>query len=47
MKTEDGKIKATTDHGEDLIADVVLFATGTYLVTHISDIELEVNAYFF
>ncbi|KAH7521795.1 hypothetical protein FEM48_Zijuj07G0070100 [Ziziphus jujuba var. spinosa] len=27
-KTEDGKIKATTDHGEDLIADVVLFATG-------------------
>ncbi|KAF3457662.1 hypothetical protein FNV43_RR02320 [Rhamnella rubrinervis] len=28
VKTEDGKIKATTDHGEELIADVVLFATG-------------------
>nr|ACJ85587.1 unknown [Medicago truncatula] len=27
IKTEDG-IKVTTDHGEELIADVVLFATG-------------------
>lgn len=27
VKTEDG-IKVITDHGEELIADVVLFATG-------------------
>lgn len=29
-KTEDG-IRARTDHGEDLLADVVLFATGNSL----------------
>lgn len=27
IKTEDG-IKVITDHGEELVADVVLFATG-------------------
>nr|GFB51431.1 glutathione reductase, chloroplastic [Tanacetum cinerariifolium] len=27
VKTDDG-IKVTTDHGEELMADVVLFATG-------------------
>ncbi|MFS7972241.1 putative glutathione-disulfide reductase [Helianthus anomalus] len=29
VKTEDG-IKVTTDHGEELMADVVLFATGNF-----------------
>ena len=29
IKTDDG-IKVITDHGEELIADVVLFATGNY-----------------
>ncbi|GJW18917.1 hypothetical protein Tco_0026353 [Tanacetum coccineum] len=31
VKTDDG-IKVTTDHGEELMADVVLFATDTYWV---------------
>nr|GFD11517.1 glutathione reductase, cytosolic [Tanacetum cinerariifolium] len=30
VKTDDG-IKVTTDHGEELMADVVLFATGKYM----------------
>ena len=30
VKTEDG-IKVTTDHGEELMADAVLFATGNFM----------------
>ena len=29
IKTENG-VKVITDHGEELLADVVLFATGNY-----------------
>ena len=32
IKSENG-IKVITDHGEELLADVVLFATGNYLLT--------------